>query len=58
MPGYDATPFACYFVTSLTRSADYTLARLRGLGDVMVEICRAIADGSLPPAMVDGLAYA
>jgi len=30
-PGYDATPFARYFVTSLTRSADYVLARLRGL---------------------------
>lgn len=58
VPGYDATPFARYFVTSITRSADHVLARLRGLGDVMVEIRRAIADGSLPPAMIDGLAYA
>ena len=58
VPGYDATPFARYFVTSITRSADFALARLRGLGEVMVEIRRAIADGSLPPAMIDGLAYA
>ena len=58
VPGYDATPFARYFVTSITRSADSVLARLRGLGDVMVEIRRAIADGSLPPAMIDGLDYA
>ncbi len=58
VPGYDATPFARYFVASITRSADDVLARLRGLGDVMVEIRRAIADGSLPPAMIDGLAFA
>ncbi len=58
VPGYDATLFARYFVTSITRSADHVLARLRGLGDVMVEIRRSIADGSLPPAMIDGLAYA
>jgi Fic family protein len=58
VPGYDATPFARYFVTSITRSADHVLDRLRGLGEVMVEIRRSIADGSLPPAMIDGLAYA
>ena len=58
MPGYDATPFARYFVGSITRSADYVLARLRGLGEVMIEIRRAIADGSLPPPMIDGLAFA
>lgn len=57
-PGYDATPFAQYFVGSITRSADHVLERLRGLGEVMVEIRRAIADGSLPPAMIDGMAYA
>lgn len=58
LPGYDATPFARYFVASITRSADHVLARIRGLGQVMVEIRRAIADGSLPPGMIDGLAYA
>lgn len=58
VPGYDATPFARYFVTSITGSADHVLSRLRGLGDVMIEIRRSIADGSLPPAMIDGLAYA
>ena len=58
VPGYDATPFARYFLASITRSADFVLARLRGLGEVMVKIRRAIVDGSLPPAMIDGLAYA
>jgi hypothetical protein len=42
----------------MTRSADYVLTRLRGLGEVMIEIRRAIAEGSLPPTMIDGLAYA
>lgn len=57
-PGYDATPFVRYFVESIIRSADHVLARLRGLGEVMVEVRRAIADGSLPPPMIDGLAFA
>lgn len=58
VPGYDATPFARYFLASITRSADHVLARLRGLGIVMVGVRRAIVDGSLPPAMIDGLAFA
>jgi Fic family protein len=58
VPGYDATPFARYFVGSIIISADHVLGRLRGLGDVMIDIRRAIADGSLPPPMIDGLAYA
>lgn len=58
LPGYDATPFVRYFVESVTRSADHVLARLRGLGLVMVEIRRAIADGTIPPSMIDGLAFA
>ena len=57
-PGSDATPFVVYFVDAITRSADHVLARIRGLGEVMIEIRRAIADGSLPPAMIDGLAFA
>lgn len=57
-PGYDATPFVRYFVRSITNSADFVLARLRGLGEVMIRIRRAIADGSLPPSMIDGLAFA
>ena len=36
-PGYDATPFVRYFVSSITSSADFVLARLRGLGEVMIE---------------------
>ncbi|MHB8400242.1 MAG: Fic family protein [Candidatus Limnocylindrales bacterium] len=58
LPNYDATPFAAYFVRSITRSADHVLARIRGLGEVMVEIRRTIVSGDLPPAMVDGLAFA
>jgi hypothetical protein len=54
----EATPFALYFVGSLTKSADHVLARLRGLGEIMVEIRRAIADGTVPPGMIDGLAFA
>jgi Fic family protein len=57
-PGYDATPFVGYFVSSITRSADFVLARVRGLGEVLVRIRQAIIDGSLPPSMLDGLAYA
>ncbi len=57
-PNYDATPFASYFVRSITRSADHVLARLRGLGEIMIEIRRAIVDGTIPPAMIDGLAFA
>lgn len=57
-PGYDATPFVVYFVRSITRAADHVLARLRGLGEVMVEIRRAVATGAIPPAMIDGLGFA
>jgi hypothetical protein len=47
-----------YFLGSIVRSADYVLARIRGLGEVMVEIRRAIVEKKLPPAMIDGLAFA
>lgn len=57
-PGYDATPFVVYFLESIVRSADHVLARIRGLGQVMIEIRRAIADGSIPAPMIDGLAFA
>ena len=57
-PNYDATPFAVYLVRSITRSADHVLARIRGLGEIMVEIRRAIARGEVPSAMIDGLAFA
>lgn len=57
-PGYDATGFVRYFVTSLTGAADHVLERLRGLGEVMIALRRAVADGSLPASMIDGLAYA
>jgi Fic family protein len=57
-PGYDATPFVRFFVDSLAQSADHVLERVRGLGLVMIAIRRAIASGSLPAPMIDGLAYA
>jgi Fic family protein len=57
-PGYDATPFVAYFLESIVKSADHVLARIRGLGQVMVEIRSSIADGTLPAPMIDGLAFA
>lgn len=57
-PGYDATPFVEYFLASIVQSADNVLGRLRGLGQVMIAIRRAVATGSLPAPMSDGLAYA
>ena len=57
-PPYDATPFAAYFLGSIAKSADHVLARIRGLGEVMVAIRRAIVEKTLPPAMIDGLAFA
>ena len=57
-PGYDATPFVKFFVDSIVQSADHVLERVRGLGQVMIAIRRAIASGSLPAPMIDGLAYA
>jgi Fic family protein len=57
-PGYDATPFVRFFVDSIMLSADHVLERVRGLGQVMTAIRRAISSGSLPAPMIDGLAYA
>jgi Fic family protein len=57
-PGYDATRFVSYFIRSIVKSADHVLARIRGLGQVMIKIRSAIADGSLPAPMIDGLAFA
>lgn len=57
-PGYDATPFVEYFVGAAVRATDHLLSRVRGLGEVMIALRRAIIHGDLPPAMLDGLAYA
>jgi len=40
------------------QAADHVLERIRGRGLVMIAIRRAIASGSLPAPMIDGLAYA
>ena len=57
-PDYDATPFVRYLLGSITSAADFVLARIRGLGELMIRVRRAIIDGSLPPGMIDGLAFA
>jgi Fic family protein len=57
-PPYDATPFVSYFIGSIIRAADHVLDRIRGLGSVMIMIRRDVVGGRLPPAMLDGLAYA
>jgi Fic family protein len=57
-PGYDATPFATFFVGGIAAAADHVLTRLRGLGDVQIRVRRDVVEGSLPPPMLDALAYA
>jgi len=57
-PGYDATPFVEFFLGAAVRAVDHLLGRVRGLGQVMIALRRAIIAGDLPPAMLDGLAYA
>lgn len=57
-PDYDATPFIEYFLGSIVNSADHVLARIRGIGEVMIAIRGAIAEGALPAPMIDGLAFA
>lgn len=57
-PGYDATPFVDFFLKALAGAADHVLARLRGLGEVMITIRREVTKGSLAPSMLDALAYA
>lgn len=57
-PGYDATPFVTYFVGAFLRAADHALARMRGLGEVLLAVRRPIISGAIPAPMLDGLAYA
>lgn len=57
-PGYDATPFVDYFVGTIVRATDHALARMRGLGQVLLAVRRPIITGELPAPMLDGLAYA
>lgn len=56
--GYDATEFVAYFVGAAVRAADRALARMRGLGQVLIAVRRAIVTGDLAPSLLDGLAYA
>jgi Fic family protein len=57
-PGYDATPFAEFFLSAITAAADHVLARIRGMGEVQVKVRRDVIAGRLPPAMLDALVYA
>jgi Fic family protein len=57
-PGYDATPFAAFFLRAIAGAADHVLARLRGLGQVQIRVRRDVADGRLAPMMLDGLVCA
>ncbi len=57
-PGYDATPFVRFFVESIALAADHALARVQGLGRVLVALRRDLVGGALPRRMLDGLAYA
>jgi len=57
-PPYDATSFVDYFISAIARAADDVLQRIRGLGQVMILIRRDIVTGTLPPTMLDALAYA
>jgi len=56
--GYDATPFVALFLEAAAAAADHLLVRLRGLGEVMIVLRREIVAGTLPPSLIDGLAYA
>lgn len=56
-PGYDATPFVSYFVGAAVRATDNALARMRGLGQVLLAVRRLIVKGEIPTPMLDGLAY-
>ena len=57
-PPYDATPFVTFFIESITEAADHVLGRIRELGEAMVLVRGEISNRSLPPAMINGLAYA
>lgn len=56
--GYDASTFVEYLLGATIVATDEALARMRGLGRVMVELRRDLVDGRLPASMLDGLAYA
>ena len=55
---YDATAFVSYFLGAMIRAADHVLARIRALGEVALVIRRDIVTGTIPNALMDGLAYA
>lgn len=57
-PPYDATPFVTFFIESITQAADHVLGRIRELGEAMVLVRGEISNRNLPPAMINGLAYA
>lgn len=57
VPGYDATPFVSYFVDALSASMQHALERIGLFNNVVALIREAAANGKIPPASVDPLAY-
>jgi Fic family protein len=57
-PGYDATPFAGFFLAAISGAADHVLARIRAMGEIQIKVRRDVISGTLPPAMFDALVYA
>jgi Fic family protein len=57
-PGYDATPFAAFFLDAIESAADHLLSRIRGLGEVQIRVRRDVVGGELVPPMLDALVYA
>ena len=57
-PGYDATPFVTYFLSSIIGAADFVLSRTKGLALVLAQLRRDVTAGKLPARVQDGLVYA
>ena len=56
--GYDATPFAVYFIAAIAGAAEFVLARVKGVTHLLRSLRTAVAVGEFPPHMIDGLVYA
>ena len=56
--GYEATPFAAFFLQAITAASEHVLERIRGLSQVQIRVRRDIVAGKLPPVMLDALVYA
>jgi Fic family protein len=57
-PGYDATPFVNYFIGAIAASAEHVLGQVKTLGGLVNELRATAVRRTLPPGLLDGLAYA